>query len=96
MHIKILGSGCPKCKKLEESTKKALNELKKEAEITKVTEIQDIMGYGVMSTPALVVDEKVVMTGAVPDVKEIIYRRRNAGGIYHAGLCLLELKLGLL
>lgn len=71
MHIKILGSGCPKCKKLEESTKKALNELKKEAEITKVTEIQDIMGYGVMSTPALVVDEKVVMTGAVPDVKEI-------------------------
>jgi small redox-active disulfide protein 2 len=64
MHIKILGTGCPNCKK-------ALEELKKEAEITKVTEMQEIVSYGVMSTPALVVDEKVVMSGLVPNVKEI-------------------------
>ncbi|KKQ93851.1 MAG: redox-active disulfide protein 2 [candidate division CPR2 bacterium GW2011_GWC1_39_9] len=71
MQIKILGPGCPNCKKLEAHTKKALEELKMEAEIEKVTDIQDIVSYGVMSTPALVIDEKVVVSGSVPDVKEI-------------------------
>ena len=55
MKIKILGSGCPNCKKLEKNTREAVNELGIEAEIEKVTEIQEIMSYGVMSTPALVV-----------------------------------------
>jgi len=71
MNIKILGTGCPNCQRLEANTKKALEELKIEAKIEKVTEIQDIMSYGVMGTPALVVDEKVEVTGRIPDVEEI-------------------------
>jgi len=71
MNIKILGGGCPNCQKLEANTKQALEELKLEAAVEKVTEIQDIMNYGVMSTPALVVDEKVEVSGRIPDVNEI-------------------------
>ena len=71
MKIKILGTGCPNCKKLEANTKQALEELKMKAEIEKITEIQDIMSYGVMGTPALVVDEKVKVYGRIPNVEEI-------------------------
>ena len=71
MNIKILGTGCPKCQALEANTKKALEELKMEAQVEKVTEIQDIMSYGVIGTPALVVDEKVEVSGRIPDVSEI-------------------------
>jgi small redox-active disulfide protein 2 len=71
MKIKILGTGCPNCKKLEANTKQALEELKIESEIEKITEIQDIMSYGVMGTPALVVDEKAEVTGRIPSVEEI-------------------------
>ena len=71
MNIKILGTGCPNCQKLEENTKQALEELGLQAEIGKVTEIQDIMSYGVMGTPALVVDGEVRVYGRVADVKEI-------------------------
>lgn len=71
MNIKILGTGCPNCQKLEANTKQALEELKIEAVVEKVTEIQDIMSYGVMSTPALVIDEKVEVSGRIPDVSEI-------------------------
>lgn len=71
MSIKILGSGCPNCQKLEANTKQALEELKKEAKIEKVTEIADIMSYGVMGTPALVVDEEVKVAGRIPEVEEI-------------------------
>lgn len=71
MKIKILGTGCPNCQKLEANTKQALEELKMEAQIEKVTEIQDIMSYGVMGMPALVVDEKVEVSGRIPDVSEI-------------------------
>ena len=71
MNIKILGTGCSNCKKLEANTKQALEELKMKAEIEKVTEIQDIMNYGVMGTPALVVDEKVEAYGRIPNVEEI-------------------------
>jgi len=71
MNIKILGTGCPNCQKLEANTKQALEELKMEATMEKVTEIQDIMSYGVMGTPALVVDEKVEVTGRIPSVEEI-------------------------
>lgn len=71
MTIKILGTGCPNCQKLEANTKQALSELKMEATVEKVTEIQDIMSYGVMGTPALVVDEKVEVSGRIPDIEEI-------------------------
>lgn len=71
MVIKILGSGCPNCKKLEANTIKAVKELGIEAVIEKVTDMGQIIGYGVMSTPALVVDENVLTYGSVPGVPEI-------------------------
>lgn len=71
MNIKILGPGCPNCQKLEASTKQALEELKLEAKVEKVSEIQDIMSYGIMSTPALVVDDSVLVAGMVPSVEQI-------------------------
>lgn len=71
MSIKILGSGCKNCVTLTENTEKALEELEMEAEIVKVTDFQDIMAYGVMSTPALVINEKVVSYGKVLKPKEI-------------------------
>lgn len=72
MIIKILGSGCKNCITLKENTEVALKEAGIEAEIVKVTEIKDIVAYGVMSTPALVLDEKVVSFGKVLKPKEII------------------------
>jgi len=71
MKIKILGSGCPNCKVLEANAKKAVEELKIKASIGKVTDIAKIMEYGVMSTPALVVNEKVVSYGRVLSPEEI-------------------------
>ncbi|MDD3486999.1 MAG: thioredoxin family protein [Candidatus Moranbacteria bacterium] len=71
MEIKILGTGCPNCKKLEANTKRALDELKKEADVEKVTEIQDIIGYGVMGTPALIIDGEVKVYGRVASAREI-------------------------
>ena len=71
MIIKVLGSGCSSCKKLEENTKKAVQELGIEATVVKVEDLKQILGYGVMKTPALVVDEKVKAMGRVPTVEEI-------------------------
>ena len=72
MTIKILGSGCPNCQKLEANAKKALEELGvKDAKIEHVYEIDKIVGYGVMSTPAIVVDKEVKAAGRIPDVEEI-------------------------
>ena len=71
MKLEILGTGCAKCVKLEELTKKAVQELGIEAEVTKVKDIKDIMNYGVMITPALVVDVVVKVAGKVPSVEEI-------------------------
>lgn len=71
MIIKVLGSGCASCKKLEENTKKAVEELGIDATIEKVTDFKDIMAYGVMKTPALVVDENVKIMGRVPSPDEI-------------------------
>lgn len=71
MVIKVLGSGCANCKKLEEHTKKAVATLGLDATIEKVTEFKDIMAYGIMKTPALVVDEKVKVMGRVPKADEI-------------------------
>ncbi|MCM1564538.1 MAG: thioredoxin family protein [Dehalobacter sp.] len=72
MMIKILGSGCKNCVTLAENTRIALEEVGLAAEVIKVTDIQDIMAYGVMSTPALVIDEKVVSFGKVLKPKEIV------------------------
>lgn len=71
MNIKILGTGCPNCIRLEKNVIKALKMLEIDASIEKVTEISDILSYGVMSTPALVVNEKVLFYGRVPS-SEII------------------------
>lgn len=72
MIIKILGSGCKKCITLKENTEIALKETGMEAEIIKVMDFKDIMAYGVMTTPALVINEKVVSFGKVLKPKEII------------------------
>ena len=71
MKIQILGTGCPKCKKLAEATESAANEVGLEFELEKVTEINDIMAFGVMMTPALVVDGEVKVAGKVPTIEEI-------------------------
>ncbi len=71
MNVKILGSGCSKCTSLEEHVKQALKELGKEAQIEKVTDIVEISKYNVMTTPALVIDEKVVSSGKVSTVEEV-------------------------
>jgi small redox-active disulfide protein 2 len=75
--IKILGSGCPNCKKLEENAKKALKELRMDAKVVKIKEYRDIASYGVMRTPALVIDDMVVSYGRVLTVSEIISILRN-------------------
>lgn len=71
MIIKILGSGCANCKKLEENTKQAVKEMGLDATIEKVEDFKLILGYGVMKTPALVVDEKVKIMGRVASPEEI-------------------------
>lgn len=71
MEIKVLGTGCPKCKSLEKVTREALAQTGIDATITKVEDIVEIMKYNVMTTPALVIDDKVVMKGKVPSVNEI-------------------------
>jgi len=69
--IKILGSGCANCKRLEQIAHKVVSEIGIEAEIIKVTEYPDIMAYNIMSTPGLVINEKVVSTGRIPSPAEI-------------------------
>jgi len=71
MEIKVLGTGCAKCKSLEKVTRKAVDELNLDATVTKVEDIQKIMEYAVMRTPALVIDEKVVLSGQLPKVTEL-------------------------
>ncbi len=71
MKIHVLGTGCPKCKKLEENARAAVQALGLNTEIQKVTDINDIMGFGVMVTPCLVVDGDVKSTGKVLSVEEI-------------------------
>jgi len=69
--IQILGTGCPKCKKLAENTETAAKDLGIEYEIQKVTDINEIMKFGVMVTPALAVDGQVKLAGKVPSVEEV-------------------------
>lgn len=71
MHIKILGPGCANCSKLEKQTLKAIDSLGIDADIEKVTDYSEIASYGIMSTPGLVVDEQVVLSGRVAKAEEI-------------------------
>ena len=71
MEIKVLGTGCPKCKALEKATKEAVAQTGVDATITKVEDIVEIMNFGVMTTPALVIDGNIVVKGKVPSVHEI-------------------------
>ena len=71
MKIKVLGSGCTNCQTLEKRTTQAVNLLGLDAEIEKVTDYAAIADYGVMSTPALVIDDRVVLAGRVPKVAEL-------------------------
>ncbi|HOP07740.1 MAG TPA: thioredoxin family protein [candidate division Zixibacteria bacterium] len=70
--ILVLGTGCPKCEKLLEHTNQAVEQAGLSCDIEKVTDIQRIVSFGVMMTPALVIDNKVVVSGRVPDVTEIM------------------------
>ena len=71
MDIKVLGTGCAKCKALEKAVTASISELKLAAEVSKVEDIMEIMQFGVMNTPALVIDGKVVLSGRLPNDKEL-------------------------
>lgn len=80
MEIKILGTGCSNCKTLEKSVINALAEMDLSANVSKEEDIQKIMAYGIMRTPGLVIDEKVVLAGRVPslnELKEIIVKNKQ-------------------
>lgn len=80
MEIKVLGTGCTKCKKLERLIREIVAEMGIEANIEKVEDIYKIMHYGVMRTPGLVIDEKVVLTGRLPkssELKELLMKSTN-------------------
>ena len=71
MEIKVLGTGCPKCKSLEKATREVVAQNNIDATISKVEDIMEIMNYNVMTTPALVVDGKIVVKGRVPSNEEL-------------------------
>lgn len=72
MIVKILGSGCPNCQRLEANTNKAVEELSlSDVRVEHVYDMDKIVAYGVMSTPALVIDEQVKSSGRIPEVEEI-------------------------
>jgi small redox-active disulfide protein 2 len=69
--IKILGSGCANCKRLEQIARKVVEEMDLEAEVIKVTDFNDILQYNIISTPGLVINEKVVSSGRIPSPTEV-------------------------
>jgi len=71
MKIQILGTGCPKCKQLADNVKLAIEESGINAEIEKITEINEIINFGVMMTPALAINGEIKFVGKIPTVKEI-------------------------
>jgi small redox-active disulfide protein 2 len=77
LQIKVLGSGCPNCRRLEAEARAALDGAGIGYELTKVTEIADIMAYGVLSTPALVINEAVVSAGRIPARSRIVEWARD-------------------
>jgi small redox-active disulfide protein 2 len=76
--IKVLGSGCANCKRVEQIARKVVEEMSLEAEVIKVTDYTDIMAYNIMSTPGLVVNEKLVSAGRIPSEAEITTFLTNA------------------
>lgn len=79
MEIKILGSGCAKCKKLEELAREAVNELGVQANVAHVTDMNAIMAYPILSTPGLVINEQLKTSGRLPRKEEIIAWLKEAG-----------------
>ncbi len=71
MDVKVLGPGCTRCKKLFEATAQAIAQVGVQATLTKVENLQEMMAYNIMSTPALVVDGVVKLSGRVPSVDEV-------------------------
>ena len=72
MEIKVLGPGCANCKRLYQEAERAVAHLGQPATITKVEAMEDIMAYGILRTPGLVIDEKVVASGRIPSAAEIV------------------------
>ncbi len=77
--IKVLGVGCAKCKQLEKAAGKALEKLDQKPEVEHIINMRDIASYGVMNTPGLVIDDKVVSTGKVLKVDEIVELIKKSG-----------------
>lgn len=77
--IQILGTGCPKCKKLAENTEAAISEFPGQFEITKVTEINEIISFGIMQTPGLALDGKVLSAGKLLKASEIVELLKKNG-----------------
>lgn len=80
MIVKILGGGCVNCRKLKENTETALNEMNMEYEIIHVKELSEYAKYGVVMTPALVIDEKLIVSGRVPDKYDLVKLIRETEG----------------
>lgn len=72
MTIKVLGSGCPTCKRLYENTKEAVNIIGGNIELKYITDLKEIMASGVMSMPALIINDKIVFSGRIVSSKEIV------------------------
>lgn len=71
LHIKILGAGCSNCERLYEVAKRAVDSLGMEAEITKITEFPEMMKYGILQTPGLVINEELITVGKVPSLGDM-------------------------
>jgi small redox-active disulfide protein 2 len=79
MEIKVLGTGCPNCKNLEKSVMNSLAELNIDADVEKIEDIQKIISYGIMRTPGLVINGKVVISGRLPsssEIKELLLKNK--------------------
>lgn len=78
LNVKVLGSGCPNCQRLEAETRAALDAANIPYSLSKVTDYADIMAYNILSTPALVINEKVVSSGRIPKRQQIVEWARAA------------------
>ncbi|MGD2205138.1 MAG: thioredoxin family protein [Anaerolineae bacterium] len=78
MEIKVLGPGCPNCKRLEKTVRRAVAEMGVQAAVTKVTNMSDILSYDIVGTPGLVINEKVVSSGRIPSKAEVTTWVTNA------------------
>ena len=78
LSIKVLGPGCPNCKKVEAIARQAVQNMGLDAEVTKVTDYNQIMAYSILSTPGLVINEKVVCAGRIPTPAEVSTWLANA------------------